>query len=240
MPRRTATGPPCSPPPVGGLPGGTPRTIPTESARCRCRTPHASAECKHGCEFCYRLGPPRNENLECASLDTLAKSRARGARTCSPQCPGTNQHPTLDTPRRRTRPPWRQSSLRGSVRCCTRSRLRTPSALVACRHQMTPGRSRTWRAGSKGARMRRRDKRRRLKKASARNNTSIEGNTAAAREARNPQDGDRHAESRRPGTRVASELTDGPARVGHAGGVRGRGPGETPIAPQRTEHMLRE
>lgn len=57
--------------------------------------------------------------------------------------------------------------------------------------------------------MRRRDKRRRLKKASAGNNTPLETKTPAEREGRNRQDGHRHAESRRSGLGVATGLADG-------------------------------
>ena len=56
--------------------------------------------------------------------------------------------------------------------------------------------------------MRRRDKRRRLKKASAGNNILVETRTPAESDGRNPQDGDRHTESRRPGSGVTTGLAD--------------------------------
>ena len=56
--------------------------------------------------------------------------------------------------------------------------------------------------------MRRRDKRRRLKKASA-GNATLETKTTPERQGRNPQAGDRHAESRRSGTGVTTGLADG-------------------------------
>lgn len=55
--------------------------------------------------------------------------------------------------------------------------------------------------------MRRRDKRRRLKKASA-GNATLETRTPPEREGRSPQDGDRHAESRRSGTGVTTGFAD--------------------------------
>lgn len=73
--------------------------------------------------------------------------------------------------------------------------------------------------------MRRRDKRRRLKKASA-GDTTPENKTPAAREDRNPQDGDRRAETRRSGLGVAAGLAE----------ARGQNPQiRDPLARKATE-----
>ena len=155
----------------------------------------------------YSLEPAVQREPEILAGRRRAAARTR-CREVGTMPTGMSQHRAVETQRRQT-----TTTLRGhrsaAVYAVPPRMLRTSSSVTSLSPQMAQGRSRRCAPPAQGAGMRRRDKPRRLKKASAGNNTTLKSKTAAAREGQDSQGGDRSGESRRSGLPGTTELADG-------------------------------